>query len=197
MKTELDELMSAMVDGELDANHRSRVTDELIENAKTRKAWQRYHLIRDALSNNLPNEVAPALFNRVCNAISQEPAHQIDSHAKIDNHARDEKKSLFGFGFQPAYGFVAAAALVVAVVTVTQIERSATFDLPTLAQSNAQPNTSPEMSKSFEMAADALPTVNHSQLSVYLANHSVRSRSYPMHDGLLPYIRSAKFQDGR
>lgn len=197
MKKELDELMSAMVDGELDASHRSRVTDALIDNAQARQAWQRYHLMRDTLRNNLPDEVAPALFDRVCNAISQEPVHQIDGHAKIDNHAKIEKKSLFGFGFQPAYGFVAAAALVVAVVTVTQIERSAIFELPTLAQSDAQPNTSSETRKSFVVAADALPTVNHSQLSAYLANHTVRSRSYPMHDGLLPYIRSAKFQDGR
>ncbi|MBL4852104.1 MAG: sigma-E factor negative regulatory protein [Gammaproteobacteria bacterium] len=196
MKKELDELMSAMVDGELDASHRSRVTDALIDNAPARQAWQRYHLMRDTLRNNLPDEVTPALFDRVRNAISQEPTHQIGGHAKIDNHARVEKKSLFAFGFQPAYGFVAAAALVVAVVTVTQIERSATFDLPTLAQLDAQPNTSPETRTPF-VAADALPMVNHAQLSVYLANHTVRSRSYPMHDGLLPYVRSAKFQDRR
>ncbi len=186
MKKELDELLSAMIDGELDASDQSRVTDELIDNAKARQAWQRYHLMRDTLRNNLPDEVAPALFDRVCDAISQEPTYQ------IDNHARAEKKSLFGFGFQPAYGFVAAAALVVAVVTVTQIERSVISDLPTLAQSDSQLETR----KSFVVVADTLPTVNHPQLSAYLANHTIRSRSYPMHDGLLPYVRSAKFQDG-
>ncbi|MBL1432794.1 MAG: sigma-E factor negative regulatory protein [Gammaproteobacteria bacterium] len=189
MNKEIDECLSAMIDGELDASHHSRLTDELIDNANVRSTWQRYHLVRDTLKKNLPDEIAPGLFDRVCNAIAQEPAHNI----KIKSET--ERKPWFGF--QPAYGLVAAAALVVAVVTVTQIEQTTT-DMPTLAQSDTS-SVIPFDGRleTADVSVVATVSMSESELSAYLANHAVRSRSYPMHDGLLPYVRSVEFQGGR
>lgn len=202
MNKEIDESLSAVVDGELDVSFHGRITDELIDNANARESWHRYHLVRDALKKNLPDEIATGLVDRVCNAIAEEPAHI----AECDSEPRSgsKKKSLFGFGFQPAYGFVAAAALVVAVVTVTQIERSVIdtgTDIASLAQSDvplgepmvAQPEA---VEQTLAAGTSALP-VDNLHLSTYLANHATRSRSYPMHDGLLPYVRSVEFQRGR
>ncbi len=191
MKKELGESLSAMIDGELDARSRKQTTDELIDNANVRQAWQRYHLVRDTLTKNLPDVVAPGLFDRVCDAIAQEPAHKIESAVKA------RKNPLLGFWLQPAYGFVAAAALVVAVVTVTQIERSVS-ELPPLAQldvmSSGQQVGNAEISLT---ATEKVSPASQAQLSTYLANHTARSRSYPMHDGLLHYVRSVEFRGER
>jgi len=129
MNEDLDESLSAAVDGELDTSGQHRIVDELIDNVNARQVWQRYHLMRDTLQRNLPDVIAPEFFNRVCDAVAQEPAYHVQRPPRI---GKINRKFLFGFGFQPAYGFVAAAALVVAVVTVTQIERS-TSELPQLA----------------------------------------------------------------
>ncbi|PCH60177.1 MAG: hypothetical protein COC05_05115 [Gammaproteobacteria bacterium] len=192
MNKDVGESLSAMVDGELDPGSQHRIIDELIDNANARQVWQRYHIMRDTLKRNLPDALDPGFFDRVCDAVAQEPAHQAQSSAKT------RKKPLFGFGFQPAYGFVAAAALVVAVVTVTQIERSTKSDVPLLARSDVLSiDKQAGVAESSVAVADKLPTVNDSQLFSYLANHTARSRSYPMHDGLLPYVRSVEYQDGR
>ncbi|NOX27774.1 MAG: sigma-E factor negative regulatory protein [Gammaproteobacteria bacterium] len=183
MKIDVDESLSALVDGELDAQQRKRLTDELVDNANAQRTWHNYHLVRDTLKKNLPDEIAPALFDRVSNAIAQEPHHQVVSPVIT------KKKSFFGF--EPTYGFVAAAALIVAVVTVTQIERATISDIPTLAQSE---ESGVVTRPSSVVALGQIPNVTSDQLATYLANHAVRSRSYPMHDGLLPYVRSVEYR---
>ncbi len=192
MKEELEESLSALVDGELDQRHSDRLADELMENAYAREIWHRYHLVRDTLKKNLPDSLAPDLFDRVCNAIAEEPTHNVVTDTKT------EKKSLWGFGFQPAYGFVAAAALVVAFVTVTQIEQSTT-GFPDVAKLEEPNMNAPANSNIGSLASNdidqAAKLVNESELSAYLANHSVRSQSYPMQNGLLPYVISAGYTD--
>lgn len=195
VKKELEEALSAAIDGELEAQNYSRVADELVTNANARRTWQCYNLVHDALRKNLPDEVAPDLYERISSAVAQEPAH----HLKVS--PRREKKPWSIFGFQPAYGFVAAAALVVAVVTVTQIEREVS-ELPELAQvsppSSLSSTSQPEVAGLSVVGGGEPPSaVNNPQLSTYLVNHSTRSRSYPMHDGLLPYVNSTGYQDGR
>ncbi len=192
MKEELEESLSALVDGELDQRHSDRLADELMENANAREIWQRYHLVRNTLRKNLPDSLSPDLFDRVSNAIASEPAHNIATEPKM------EKKPLWGFGFQPAYGFVAAAALVVAFVTVTQIEQSTT-DFPEVAKLENSNITAPANSNIANLASNDIHNApradNGSQLSAYLANHSARSQSYPMQNGLLPYVISAGYTD--
>ncbi len=185
MKHDFEESLSALVDGELDNSQRHKIADELLTNANARETWHRYHLLRDALKKNLPEELAPNLVDRVCNAIANEPTHKLTSESTFES----DKKSSWGFGFKPAYGFVAVAALVVAVVTVSQIENVAT-DLPELAKTDSN-NVNVGQSGS-DSVAGGISVVDNSQLSAYLVNHSTRSQR-PLQNRLIPYVTSVEY----
>lgn len=188
MNQELNETLSALMDDELSAADSQRSFSELADNANARQAWQRYHLIRDSVTQNLPQEIDLSFVERVSNAISKEPAHHLAS-------PRAARAGYFNWlRLQPAYG-VAAAALIVAVVTVLQIDRGGEQP-PMLAEraGATTPAANPPLVAATESAA---VEDSERQLSAYMANHMTRSRSYVLHDGLLPYVHAVDYQNNR
>ncbi len=73
MTERVDEQISALVDDEVDAAELKRVIGKLGESEELAERWQRYHLISDALHNNLPEAIAPDLTGRVRQALENEP----------------------------------------------------------------------------------------------------------------------------
>jgi sigma-E factor negative regulatory protein RseA len=65
--------VSLLVDGELDACDIPCVIQALKGDEAARARWENYHLIRDAMSGNLPKRVSTGLARRVAEAMEHEP----------------------------------------------------------------------------------------------------------------------------
>ena len=66
----MNETISALMDGELDELEMERAIRELHNSPEQRHAWQRYHLIGDALRNNIPAHLDGSFASRVSQAIA-------------------------------------------------------------------------------------------------------------------------------
>ena len=63
MHMQMQEMISALADGQLQGEALERVIEAVATNAQARNAWHTYHLIGDVLrSGNLPTGTAPATF---------------------------------------------------------------------------------------------------------------------------------------
>lgn len=67
------ELLSALKDGELDEQQAERVLSRLADDPELRRRWHRYHLVGDALRNNVPPVLNHDLAARVAAAVANEP----------------------------------------------------------------------------------------------------------------------------
>lgn len=115
------EHVSAFMDGELDAQESDRLISSLRDEASLRQSWARYHLIGEALRNNLPGTVNHDLAQRVSCALDTEPTllapRQIASRRTTPPY------------FKPVVGWAMAAS--VAVVAVIGFNQSPTRVTPT------------------------------------------------------------------
>ena len=73
MNDETREALSAMVDGELRSEACSRLLSLLDTDADLRRAWERFHLIGDAMRQDLPEVPLDALSTRTQEALRSEP----------------------------------------------------------------------------------------------------------------------------
>ncbi|TPW16903.1 MAG: sigma-E factor negative regulatory protein RseA [Halothiobacillaceae bacterium] len=67
------ESVSMFKDGELHEAEAQRLLTEMYSSAELRKDWHRYHVIGDALRNNLPNRIQHDLATRITRALEDEP----------------------------------------------------------------------------------------------------------------------------
>jgi len=78
---QLDEAISALIDGELDNESDKELRQQLIEricsDPSLKQRWTHYHLISDSLSNNLPEEIYCDLSDHVHSLIADEPVYSL------------------------------------------------------------------------------------------------------------------------
>lgn len=70
----MKEKLSAFVDNELDELDEHRVYSALVENTAMRRTWERYHLARSALHQELEVILPPDMAERVSRQIAGEPS---------------------------------------------------------------------------------------------------------------------------
>lgn len=73
----MNEQLSALVDGELGEFEERRLLQALDRDPQLRAAWQRYHLIRAALVNELDYVPSPASTERLSALLAAEPAIRV------------------------------------------------------------------------------------------------------------------------
>jgi sigma-E factor negative regulatory protein RseA len=184
MSKQFDEQFSALVDGE-----EVQVTDALsrIENDdELRQRWQRYHLIRDAMTGHVEGQNLPDISSQISQSLQDEPTVL----------APKRKPSRLHNIYKQASGFaVAATVATVAVLTVQQTQVAETnTNLQTAAVDN-------------QVATVKLTAVNHSEssrldsaveskLSGYLVHHNEYSVTAKM-QGALPYMRIVSVTPGK
>lgn len=61
----MNEKLSALMDGELSEIEERRALDEMSKDARLRTSWERYHLIRAAITRQLEIVVRPGLTDRI------------------------------------------------------------------------------------------------------------------------------------
>lgn len=71
---DLRETVSALVDGETDAQATNRAIEACQTSGEARSDWHRFHLVGDALRGELPDHIDPTLTTRISAQIAAEPA---------------------------------------------------------------------------------------------------------------------------
>lgn len=84
MKTSLEQQVSELIDGELDAPERQNLLNNLKKDSRLLNTWGRYHLISDALKSNLPDFVSHDLSRRIKAAIELEPTLLVPTPISLD-----------------------------------------------------------------------------------------------------------------
>ncbi|QKT02405.1 sigma-E factor negative regulatory protein [Ectothiorhodospiraceae bacterium 2226] len=175
MSKEDREHISALVDGQVDAREEQSLLDRLGKDAELRAAWGRYHLIGDALRNDLPVAVDTGIAARVSAALEQEPAI-LAPRRRILQHPK-----------RAAGLAVAASVLGVAVlVGLPQSPEEAGFE-PVVAATAPSGSASGQLVSEVPRWDRGQPMIE-SRLNSYVVNHNEYSASTGM-QGMLPYMR--------
>ncbi|MDX1654929.1 MAG: sigma-E factor negative regulatory protein [Candidatus Competibacteraceae bacterium] len=166
------EQLSALIDGEVEDLELDLALRRLGRDSELIGRWERYHMISDALKNNLPESLDPDFAGRISRAIQEE---------QTPAAAPSRQSSPQGFGYRSIAGFGLAASLAVAVFIGLQTQPGDSSDPPVgpslvTAPSETQPQTL--------AGADEL----EQRLDTYMINHNGFASRNSV-NAVLPYIR--------
>lgn len=176
MAEKTDEQLSALMDGECSEMEIGLALRRLAKDADLKERWERYHLISDAIRNDLPNALETGFSSRVMAAIDQEAPLR----PMLPSAPPSWQKPLAGFG-------LAASVMVVAAFTLMNFngEPSAVEPLAVSPKPVAQPP---------QQVAQATPdNSERSRLNNYLLNHNEFASRNSV-QGVLPYVRIVGYQ---
>lgn len=111
------EKLSLFVDGELEAQEADALLSSMCREGDLKGCWHRYHLIGDALRNNLPTDTKHNLAERVSSALKDEPTLFCPVSVKLPSSplaSSKPQKSFTGFAIAASVavvGFVAVSLL--------------------------------------------------------------------------------------
>lgn len=185
MSDKINEQLSALMDDELDGH--PALLRELGSNSELRAEWARYHLIRDVITDHLPDQPYSDISARVSARLAAEPAifAPPQHRHRRPTRLRFVAKQLAGLA-------IAATVSAVAVLTVQQ--HQAPESGPTAASLAAA--TPPPTRVRYVSADTRLDQKVQSKLSGYLVNHNEYSVSGNM-QGLMPYMRIVSVTPGQ
>lgn len=175
MNDDNKEWLSALVDGELQGETLQQGLKELRDNPQLQSSWVSYHLIRDSLSSNLNDSVAPQLHQRISAALEGEPTIL----------APQKRRPVW---VKQAAGLAIAASVAgVAVIGVQQMNGA---DSLPAAQPLAQQQEYIRMAPPATLVAEGKEesAVRSEVFDRYLVNHNEYSANSGI-QGVLPYVR--------
>jgi len=118
MNHSLDNDISALMDDELPPDARDELYQTLKSDTDLIGKWSRYHVIRDALNNQLPEHLHLDLADRVREAIDAEPTHFLPQKRSAPSTTETSTSSPAAPAARPAWFMPAAAAATVAAVAI-------------------------------------------------------------------------------
>lgn len=193
MADNLEEKISALVDGEMSREEVEHLVDGLRHDTAGQMCWRHYHLISDALKNNLPDRLPEDFVNRISQALESEPLLCTPPRRTFNTPAF----------LTPTIGFALAASIAAVVFigfgwnTQTGIEQ-----MPTLASNNTPTSaittvsTQPMVSyanvhgKQWDVEQPELA----SKLNDFLINHNQYSAMDGIHNSVLPQVRIVGYE---
>lgn len=181
--------VSALVDSELTSHDARGLLTDLQQDVVLRQCWEHYHLIGDAMRNNLPDTVKHDLAQRIQSALATEPPLPIP--LSLAARKRSQRTSLPAF-FRPVVGFAVAASVTALAVIGFNLTAPTGSAVPSLA---AAPGAAPAVVTSVTPIAPAVPQVasaNHPTPPVVVATATSSStkRQAEMQARLLDYLLS-------
>lgn len=194
MAKEQEERVSALADGELDHRQLDALLAQMRKNDALRARWARYHLISDALHNNLTRGTRLDISRRVSAAIEQEPV----IFAPLWQRAFPSRRMVK----QAAGVAMAASVTAVAILGAQWVNRDMSASaVPALASvATPEPPKTVELvaMESTAMGQPAVAQMAEVQqpaeqvwirnLDSYVVNHNEYAGSGSMHS-VLPYAR--------
>ena len=184
MSDTIKEQLSALVDGELPEEERELLQRRLASDDELRATWQRYHLIRDAMRENLPELVSKA-------PSTIEVEGHVDPEADVQHPVISAQIMRFA---RPATGFAIAASVAMLAIFAVVGNRDQLSPNPTPQVAVSKPsNKLPENfivvpRTGWESARPAV--VSH--LNSYLVDHSSYS-GFGASQSIIPYSRVAGY----
>lgn len=187
---DMKEKLSALVDNELDELDERRVMKALEKDADLRKTWERYHLVRSVLHQELDVLVPSGMAARVAAQIESEPA----------NVASFRRRKISRTAGTLA---MAASVAVIAVTAVQWFNRPVTAPIPSLAAGQSvpvDPVAAPVPSLAVSQTApdnyiradatrwDVKEPETESTLNAFLVEHNEFASSSGI-GGMMPYVR--------
>jgi sigma-E factor negative regulatory protein RseA len=184
MSYDINEQLSALVDGELPSTEADLLRRQVGRDGQVRERLGRYQMISDAMTNHLPNAVDPGFAARVRSAVEQEPVCSSDAAAGAGRLQR-MLKPLAGLA-------IAASVATVAIITVQNVNRQ---DEPAPVVAGADP------ARDIYIRAPVAPlAVQQSgtgeRLNDYLVNHKEYAASRGV-QGMLPYVHVVGYENSR
>lgn len=173
MNDKQTELVSGLVDGELDERSADEVINYLEQNSEARSRWMRYHAISDVVKGHGSARVDSGFADRISAALADEPVIL----------APRRKKTVPTF-IKQASGFAVAATVAVVAVLAVQPENGLDSGVQQLA--DAEPVANTEWVRVVNTGVNwnvEKPSVE-SKLNAYLVNHNSYSSGVR---GILPY----------
>lgn len=163
--------ISEFLDGELPQTEQDALLKTLANDEELSGAWERYHLIGDAIRNDLPELIGCDISTRVQQAIATEPAILVPlsrRHALV----------------RPVMGFALAASVAaMAILGVRQLNQDTSPAQPLMvAQEQPLPASTFDNSPIRPASVQTLP---NTQLDSYLVNYYEHQGNM----GMLPYVR--------
>ncbi len=200
------EEVSMLMDDEVDEFSRVRIVNRLRDDAYMKSCWERYHLIGEALRNNLPDVINPDLPDRIANFLRNEPDHHTETPRSTT--AARPRKAMTGMA-------LAASLAVVAVVGLLQITRqdesplqqvATTQDNTTLPSPNVELATTSQEQTVASLPVTRQPVTRQTvdfrikqaetnrqvvdtTLYDYLMHHNEYTATMPVQAGMIPYAR--------
>jgi len=209
MADNLDEKVSALVDGELSHDEVDQLIQALKQDRDTQASWRHFHLISDALKNNLPERLPEDFVRRVSTALESEPAHFSPPPRRAV-----KLSSLHA----PTVGFALAASVAAVVFlglgwnTLNQPPRTAVTPVQTVVAQLTPPVTPPAPPAVTPPATpvSTLPESTYSRvrgrqwdveqpaviskLNAYLISHDQYSLPSGVRSGVLPQVRIVGYE---
>lgn len=161
----MNEKISALMDAELDKLEERRVLETLARDADLRRTWERYHLARAAMTNQL-DYVAPS---RVAEGVYAQLQHV---PLVVD---RGRNRWVGGLA-------VAASIAALAIIGLPALQRPDAPTTPTLAVNTFTPTGS------RASATEVPDEPREGRLNAYLVGHNEFMPTAGM-GGMLPYVR--------
>lgn len=174
----LKEKLSALVDNELDELEERRVFTALKGDVTLRRRWERYHLVRAALHQDVDVVVAQDTAEQVARRIEAEPSTAVSF--------RRHRVTRF-------LGTLAIAASVaaIAITGVQWVHQPAPTSLPALAANNPAPQN---FIRSGTTRWDMKEPEAESALNAYLVEHDEFASTSGL-GGMMPYVRIVSYDN--
>jgi len=169
---DMKEKLSALVDNELDDLDERRVMAALEKDVDLRRTWERYHLVRSALHQDLSMFVPQDMATRVAARIGMEPAN-------VASFRRQKITRLAGTLA------IAASVAAIAVTGVQWINRPASAPLAPLAAVQTAPE---KIIRAGTTHWDTKEPEAESALNAFLVEHNEFASSSSI-GGMMPYVR--------
>ena len=182
------ERLSALLDVQLEHDEISNEISRLIKQNGSREEWYRYHLIGDAIRQELGPVVDSRLAERISKQLEQEPV--VLAPAAMPQKSGNWQK--------PAAGIAIAASVAIMAVTLTP----QFINPPSSSQSNEMAAADVLTAQNIYVAEDGTrwdmlqkPKVE-SRLNNYLVNHQEFAPAGNM-KGIMPYASFVSYDGGK
>jgi sigma-E factor negative regulatory protein RseA len=177
------EQLSVLVDGECEDWEVEFILRRLARDTVLKERWECYHLISDAMKNNLPALVDTNFSGQIRQIIDAESVLQAPATATSSSSPSSLYKPVVGFSV------AASVALIVGLLTLKP------FDSP----NNLSPDTTLAQTRSPESPTTPSPDTEitlESRLNNYLVNHNEYASMNSVH-GVLRYVRLFGYEPKR
>lgn len=177
---DMKEKLSALVDNELDELDERRVLSMLEGDVVLRSTWERYHLVRAALRQDLEVVVAQDMSERLAQRIAAEPSVA----STFKRHRLAQLMGTFA---------IAASVAAIAIVGVQWLQQPVNAPLPKLA------DNLPVQAKLIHSGTTRWDTKEpeaENALNAYLVEHDEFASTAGI-GGMMPYIRVVSYDNDK